>query len=110
MRLAPRKRASWLLLLVLAAGLAVAGASAATGSQEMSCCPVEMGETRGCVWLGAADCCPERPSVCAPAQPATAPVAARPAPAFALLVPAPAWLPPLAPTLPSPTRTIVLRL
>lgn len=42
----------------------------------MECCPpgVEMGA--GCTWLGAGDCCPERPG--APAQPQAAPPSAAP--------------------------------
>ena len=63
-----RKRASLILLLVLAASLAVAGASAAgaAGAEEMACCPAGMAS--GCTWLGASDCCPERPIASAPAQ------------------------------------------
>ena len=67
MSLSGRKRASLVLLLVLAAGLAAAGGAAAAGAQEMACCPAGMVES-GCTWLGASDCCPERPMVPASAQ------------------------------------------
>ena len=66
MPISGRKRASLVLLLVLVAGLAVAGAAAAAGAQEMACCPAGMDS--GCTWLGAGDCCPERPTAQAPAQ------------------------------------------
>jgi hypothetical protein len=106
-----RKRASLVLLLVLAAGLAAAGAAAASGTQDMACCPMgsEM-EARGCTWLGASDCCAERPT--APAPPSAAP----PGPPIcpALILPAASSraiaLAPVAPTLPTPLRTVVLRL
>jgi hypothetical protein len=64
-----RRRASLLVLLVLAAGLAfaAAGAAFAASAHEMACCPAEAGDERGCAWLGAGDCCPERPSARAPA-------------------------------------------
>ena len=77
MSLTGRKRASFVLLLVLAAGLAVAGAAAAAASaQEMACCPAGMASAAGgCAWLGAGDCCPERPTASAPSN------AAPPAPA-----------------------------
>ncbi len=64
-----RKPASLVLLLVLAAGLAAAGGAAATGAQEMACCPATMDS--GCTWLGAGDCCPERPAAPASTQAAT---------------------------------------
>ena len=64
-----RKRASLILLLVLAAGLALAGAAAAARTQEMACCPAGM--ESGCTWLGASDCCPERPTAPAPTSTAT---------------------------------------
>ncbi len=59
MSISGRKRASLVLLLVLAAGLVLAGAAAAGNAQEMACCPAGM--ESGCTWLGAGDCCPERP-------------------------------------------------
>jgi len=92
MSLTGRKRASFVLLLVLAAGLAAAGAAAAVAAstQEMACCPAGMAsESGGCAWLGAGDCCPERPAASAPSN------AAPPAPASftPLLLPAPAGAP-----------------
>jgi hypothetical protein len=80
MSLSGRKRASLVLLLVLAAGLVAAGAAAAAASpshpQQMLCCPADMASAAsGCAWLGASDCCPERPTAQAPSN------AAPPAPA-----------------------------
>ena len=69
MSLPGRKRVSLVLLLLLAAGLALAGAAAAAGAQDMACCPSEMGPgAGGCTWLGAVDCCSERPAAQAPAH------------------------------------------
>jgi hypothetical protein len=92
-----RKRASSLVLLVLAAGLALGAATAASAGavHEMACCPDEAAEQRGCAWLGAADCCPERPTAPAPASPSGAPADAATASPLApvppvLGVPAPA--------------------
>jgi len=108
MSLPGRKRASLVLLLVLAAGLALAGAAAAGSAQDMACCPAGM--ESGCTWLGASDCCPERPTVPAPTQAATSAPAAcgvstLPAVASALLaLPGRAILPAAAP------RNLVLRL
>ena len=101
------KRASLILLLVLAAGLALAGAAAAC-AQEMACCPAGM--ESGCTWLGASDCCPERSTTPAPTSTATPPAAAcslltLPTVSGSLLaLPARAILPQAAP------RNLVLRL
>ena len=103
-----RKRASLVLLLVLAAGLALAGAAAAACAQEMTCCPAGM--ESGCAWLGAGDCCPERPMTPPRTSTATPPAAAcslltLPTVAGSLLaLPARAILPQAAP------RNLVLRL
>jgi hypothetical protein len=103
-----RKRASLILLLVLAAGLALAGAAAAARTQEMACCPAGM--ESGCTWLGAGDCCPERPTTPPRTSTATPPAAAcsvltLPTVAGPLLaLPACALLPGTAP------RSLVLRL
>ena len=66
MPLPGRKRASLALLLVLAAGLAVAAGAAAAAVPEMACCPATLESERGCTWLGASDCCPERPAAPTP--------------------------------------------
>ena len=66
-----RKRASLILLLILAAGLVLAGAAAAARAQEMACCPAGM--ESGCTWLGAGDCCSERPAAQASTSTATPP-------------------------------------
>jgi len=82
-----RHRTSFLLLLVLAAGLAAAGAASASAAAtpEMVCCPAGMESgANGCAWLGAGDCCPERPAAPAPSN-ASAPA---PAPLLALTLPA----------------------
>ena len=72
-----RKRASLGLLLVLAAGLVLAGAAAAASTHEMSCCAAGMESgASGCAWLGAGDCCPERPTAQAPSNAAPAAPAA----------------------------------
>ena len=71
MPLPGRKRASLVLLLILAAGLVAAGSAAAAGAQDMACCPAGM--ESGCTWLGASDCCPERPTAPAPTSTATPP-------------------------------------
>lgn len=103
-----RKRASLVLLLVLAAGLAAAASAAAAGAQEMACCPA--GLESGCTWLGASDCCRERPTAPAPTSTATPPAGAcsvltLPDVTFARLVPAARTiLPQAAP------RNLVLRL
>lgn len=109
MPLPGRKRASLVLLLVLAAGLAAAGSAAAAGTQGMECCPAGMMES-GCTWLGAGDCCPERPTTTSPPQAAVAaPLAgttiAMPAPAA---ISHPAAVPAALPLLTS--RNLVLRL
>jgi hypothetical protein len=110
MPLPGRKRASYALLLVLAAGLAVAAAAGAAAAQEVSCCPMGMEAARGCTFLGASDCCPERPNAPShanatpPAPPACSAVVA---PVFA---PAPVATATGAAVLPSPSRTTVLRL
>ena len=109
MSLSGRKRASLVLLLVLAAGLAAAGGAAAAGAQEMACCPAGMVES-GCTWLGASDCCSERPTAPAPTQAATSAPAGcgvstlTAVPGALLALPASAILPPAAP------RHLVLRL
>ena len=69
-----QKRASLVLLLILAAGLVLAGAAAASRAQDMACCPA--GVESDCTWLGASDCCPERPMAPAPTSTATPPAAA----------------------------------
>ena len=110
MPLPGRKRVSVVLLLVLAAGVAAALVAGAAAAQEMSCCPAGMEAERGCTWLGASDCCPERPNAPAPsnaASPALAPSSVLPAAAFA---PAPLALASDAPALPSHARSLVLRL
>lgn len=109
-----RHRTSVLLLLVLAAGFLAAGASAAASAQaqEMACCPAGMeASAGGCAWLGAGDCCPERPAAPAPSN------AAAPAAAAALLTltlpalaPAPAALPACALHAQRTPRSEVLRL
>ena len=111
MSLSGRRRASFVLLLVLAAGLAAAGAAAAASTQEMTCCPAGMASASGgCAWLGAGDCCPERPTAPAPSS------AAPPAPASftPLLLPAtagaPASLPLSLSHAPHAPRSSVLRL
>ncbi len=106
-----RKRASLVLLLVLAAGLAAAGAAAATGNQDMACCPMgtEM-EARGCTWLGASDCCPERPTVSAPPSPAAPAPPVCPALTLPGVDATATSFAPAAPRLPTPLRTVVLRL
>lgn len=111
-----RKRASFLLLLVLAAGFAFAGAAAGASAPEMACCPAGMGmmdtgaDARGCAWLGAGDCCPERPT--APAPSSAAPPA--PAPFLAPVLPplraVPAASAACAFRAPAPPRSDVLRL
>jgi hypothetical protein len=81
-----------LLLLVLAVGFLAAGASAAasTQAQEMACCPAGMeASAGGCAWLGAGDCCPERPAAPAPSN-AAAPAAAS---LLTLALPAPTAAP-----------------
>jgi hypothetical protein len=111
MPLPGQHRASFLLLLVLAAGLAAAGAAAAANAQETACCPAGMESTaNGCTWLGAGDCCPERPAASAPSN------AAAPAPAT-LVAPTPAELAAAPATLPTCTshaqrsaRSQILRL
>jgi hypothetical protein len=110
MPLPVRKRASLVLLLVLATGLAAAAVAGAAATQDMSCCPAGMEGERGCTWLGGSDCCPERPNAPAPsnaAPPAPAACSAVAAPAFA---PAPAALANDAPVLASRARSLVLRL
>jgi len=99
------------LLLVLAAGLAAAGAAAAASVQDMECCPAGMeSSATGCTWLGAGDCCPERPAAPAPSN------AAAPAPAVftalptAALAAAPAALPACASHAQRTPRSEVLRL
>jgi len=90
MSLRSRHRTSFVMLLVLALGLAAAGAAAAAGAREMACCPAGMGsDAQGCTWLGAGDCCPERPGAPAPSSTAV------PAPAVfvTLILPAPAAAP-----------------
>jgi hypothetical protein len=110
MPLPGRKRASLALLLVLAAGLAAAAVAGAAAAQDMSCCPAGMESERGCTWLGASDCCPERPSAPAPSN------ATPPAPAACSALVAPTFAPALtplaidAPVLASHARTLVLRL
>jgi hypothetical protein len=111
MPLSGRKRASLVLLLVLAAGLVVAGAAAAASVQEMGCCPAGVASTAsGCTWLGAGDCCPERPAASAPSS-AAPPV---PASCGALTLPAvpsaPAALPACVSHAQRTLRTSVLRL
>jgi hypothetical protein len=111
-----RRRAGLLVLLVLAAGFAfaAAGAAAASGAHEMACCPADAADDRGCAWLGAGDCCPERPAGPAPASPNAAPPASTTAAASALVPPAfgPAATPPSACRAPAPhlSRSEVLRL
>jgi hypothetical protein len=110
MPLSGRKRASFALLLILAAGLVVAGAAAAASMQEMRCCPAGAEVEAHCTWLGASECCPERPGAAAPAH--GTPAAP---PAHGLLTPqailfAPAARAPGALALPLPARTLVLRL
>jgi hypothetical protein len=110
MPLLGRKRVSLALLLVLAVGLAAAAVAGAAAGQDMSCCPAGMEPERGCTWLGASDCCPERPNAQAPSNatpPAPPACSAVTPPGFAL---APATLAPDAPVLPSRVRTTVLRL
>ena len=110
MPLPGRKRVSLALLLVLAAGLAVAAGAAAAAAQEMSCCPAAPGAERGCTWLGASDCCPERPAAPTPVN------ATPPAPtACASVTPlgvsfAPTLLSRAAPAPTSRVSTLVLRL
>jgi hypothetical protein len=110
MPLPGRKRASLALLLVLAAGLALAAGAAAAAAQAMSCCPPALESERGCTWLGASDCCPERPAA------ATAVNATPPAPsACASVTPlgvsfAPAALSRAAPAPASRVSSLVLRL
>jgi len=111
MSLSGRKRASFGLLLILAAGLALAGAAAAASAHEMSCCAAGMDSgASGCAWLGAGDCCPERPAAQAPSN------AAPPAPAAStpLLLVAPAGASPALPLClslaPHASRSSVLRL
>jgi len=111
MPLPDRKRASLVLLLILAAGLGVAGAAAAASVQEMACCPATAAAAASpCAWLGAGDCCPERPVAPAPSN--TAPPA--PASCAALTLPvlsaAPAALPAGASRAPHTPRNSVLRL
>jgi len=85
-----RHRTSFLLMLVLAVGLAAAGAASAADTPEMVCCPAGMeSSANGCAWLGAGECCPERPAAPAPSN-AAAPA---PAPLLALTLPAPAAAP-----------------
>jgi hypothetical protein len=112
MPLPGRKRASLGLLLVLVAGLAAAGAAAASASMpEMACCPAgSAAPAQDCTWLGAGDCCPERPAATtsAPAAP-PAPAASAPlAPSAAQG--APAALPAAGSWAPPSLRSTVLRL
>jgi hypothetical protein len=85
MLLPRRQRASHVLLLILAVGMAAAAVATAASADDMACCPPGASmEGGGCTWLGAGDCCPERPS---------APVTSRatpPAPAPLLVALAPA--------------------
>jgi hypothetical protein len=110
MSLPGRERASFVLLLVLALGLAAAAVAGAAAAQDVSCCPMGAESARGCTFLGSADCCPERPS--APSHANATP----PAPPFCSVAPAAVFAaPPVAfatdaPTLPSLSRTTVLRL
>jgi hypothetical protein len=111
MSLSGRKRASFGLLLILAAGLALAGAAAAASAHEMSCCAAGMDSgASGCTWLGAGECCPERPTAPAPSN------AAPPAPASftPLILPASAGAPIALPLCvlhaPHASRSSVLRL
>jgi hypothetical protein len=105
MPLPGRKRTSVVLLLVLAASLAAAAAA-----QDMACCPAGMEADLGCTWLGASDCCPERPGAPAPVNATPlAPTAFGPLtlPSVALATVA---ITPDALGRPSHVRTIVLRL
>lgn len=80
-----RQRVSRILLLVLAVGIAAAAVGTAASADDMACCPPGASlEPGGCTWLGAGDCCPERPS--APATSHAAPPA--PAPLLVALAPA----------------------
>jgi hypothetical protein len=108
-----RRRASWLVLLGMAAGLALGAATAASASaaHEMACCPAEAADP--CAWLGAADCCPERPAAPAPASPNGAPPDAATASPLAPVPPVlGATAPPRAGTASNPklSRSEVLRL
>jgi hypothetical protein len=106
-----RRCASFWLLLILAAGLATAGAAAAASAQEMACCPAGMeSSANGCTWLGAGDCCPERPSAPAPGNAAAPAPASSLAPALAALTAAPAALPACTSRAAHTTRSEVLRL
>jgi hypothetical protein len=108
-----RRRASLLALLVLAAGLVVAAAAAAS-PHGMACCPAGASADRGCAWLGAGDCCPERPAAPAPLTPNAPPPASGTAAALALVPPACPAAPAPAAALGSPaphlSRSAVLRL
>ena len=99
------------MLLVLAAGLAAAGAAVAASTQEMACCPAGMDSgVKGCTWLGAGDCCPERPAAPAPSSAAAPAPAAFAAPITGAFAPAPATLPASASHAQRTTRSEVLRL
>jgi hypothetical protein len=107
-----RERTSLALLLVLVAGLFAAGAAVANSPQPMACCPAGMdAAATGCTWLGAGDCCAERPIAPPPAN-ATPPAApATPA----LILPASAGAHAAAaactgPARPLAQRSLVLRL
>jgi hypothetical protein len=107
----PGRRHAILLLLCMAVGLFAAGVAAAAGSHDVACCPSGMeSAANGCTWLGAGDCCPQRPGATAPSH--AAPPAA---PCFvALNLSAPSAGPALLPANASPTapnlRSTVLRL
>jgi hypothetical protein len=110
-----RRRASWLVLLVLAAGflLAAAAAASAASAHEMACCPDEAANERGCAWLGAGDCCPERPAAPAPLAPNGAPPASATSVVLALppaFDPETARLAPSDAAAPHRSRSAVLRL
>ena len=110
MPLPGRKRASLVLLLVLAAGLATAGAAAAAAEAAMGCCPATAAESTGCVWLGSAECCPERPAAPTPVNAAPPAPAASALPTPHCVVFAPLSRVSDAPALPSQARLVVLRL
>jgi len=113
MRMPPSGRPSILLLLVLAAGLAAAFASAVS-AHEMMCCAEGMdAETPGCAWLGAGDCCteaPVAPASSSPTPPTPAACGALPLPVVGTAPAAISSCALLPPSAHAALRTTILRL
>jgi len=99
------------MLAVLLGGLSIAGAAAAADPGPGCCCPDMVTAADDCVFLGTADCCPERPNATSTGTNATYDAPSSRALALPALPRAPAPSACTAPpALSSATRTIVLRL